>query len=1226
MRKRSLIFAVLSSTLLLGLLKIPLNGEFDNTFIFFLGRFHPIILHLPIGALIILFFMELINSFNSKLNLDSACNILLWFSVISIIPTLLLGFLLGSSGNYDDDLLNSHKWLGWFTALICIWLVVIREKKSIANPNKVSNFYKVFLFVNVILLSLAGHYGGYLTHGEDYLTKYMPVAMKKMIGLDNENAEYIVINEEVDDSSSEAVYYENTIRPIIQTYCFECHNVDKQKGDMRLDTLHWDMRNQRHAERWHEALNVINLGEMPPKKKKQLETNERRILVNWLTENLEKASLARQKDNKGVMRRLTKRQYTNSLNELLNVSVNFGDVLPDDGKSKMGFTNNGNILQTSSLHLDYYQKIAREALDKAIVSGEKPESKHYRVKIGKNIGTGNSGAEFRGYQTAPINNENLIVDILNNKGTPITNLGDNQIDTLISLKNKIGIGMRGSHSNRYNVVDEGIILNSALPAKEVTPKSWQGPSPNLKLLIKEDFPRTGDFAFRVNASRGYNSLSIERLINLREDSPKLDNSKAIYVSAKNIFKKLKHNELKKKIDFGNSKLKDFILRDNRWLMPKEFAKHVWTEFNYSIPESGLYQIDLVHPYMPNEGNPSYRISIFGKNDHGIVSKRLVIDEKNKDDEEIVTPITLAYLLKGNYKGYIGGKFFVGFSNLIFSPLSEDDPLPKTLEDEARVDDLKYASINPTIQVFAGSRTDDGMDYKTFHRPVEVTASNGENQTFEFTGRLENLPIPQSSNDVSGDLANIFTIGLWNNHLVKESSLKGPPLLIKSVEFEAPYFPIWPPKSHKLIFFDSPNESNFDKYAEEVISRFMERAFRRPLNQVELERYLSFWKSIKDDFDNFQDSIKEVLVAVLCSPNFIYLFETENQELEETSNQHFLASRLSYFLWNSPPDKTLSSLADQGRLYKKLPSQIDRMINSPKIEQLVKTFADEWLRLDRYKTMDIDVERYEDFTRFVKEDMLNETYSFVQYVLKNDLSIMNFIDSDFAMLNQNLAEFYGINGVKGNKFRPVKLSERHKRGGLLSQGSFLSGHSDGVQAHTIKRAVWLKEKILGEHPPPPPPNVPEIDPDTPGFENLSLKEQLFLHRNKVSCMDCHSKIDPFGVVFENYDAVGRFQLKFNEKIIDTKSKLPDGTEVDGIEGIKDYILDLKKDNFTKSLVKNLFAYALGRDVNFADEKEINNIVKEVKDNDYRFRTIIEQIVLSPSFYKKEESWFNKLVGG
>jgi hypothetical protein len=228
-----------------------------------------------------------------------------------------------------------------------------------------------------------------------------------------------------------------------------------------------------------------------------------------------------------------------------------------------------------------------------------------------------------------------------------------------------------------------------------------------------------------------------------------------------------------------------------------------------------------------------------------------------------------------------------------------------------------------------------------------------------------------------------------------------------------------------------------------------------------------------------------------------------------------------------------------------------------------------------------------------------------------------------MLNQNLAEFYGIEGVKGNEFRPVQLEKEAHRGGLLSQGSFLSGHSNGVQAHPIKRAVWVKEKILGDHPPPPPPNVPELDPDTPGFENLNLKEQLFLHRNKASCMDCHQKIDPYGVVFENYDAVGRYQLAVNDKTIDSKSILPDGTEIEGIQGIKDYILKLKKDNFTKTLVENLFAYALGRDVGFADEKEINYIVEQVIDDDYRFRTVIEQLVSSPSFSKKEPSWFEKI---
>ena len=1207
-KKRNLYVAVLLSLLLFALLFIPLDGTLDNTFVFFVGRFHPLILHLPIGALVILFIMEIVHAFRPKLKLDSACNLLLWFSVISIIPTLALGFLLGTSGSYDDDLLNSHKWLGWFTALICIWLVVLRQKKSSDNENKVTRFYKAFLFTNVVLLSLAGHYGGYLTHGEDYLTKYMPLALKNILKIDSMEREYVAINEAVDSTSQEALYYKSHIQPILETYCYECHGAEKQKGEMRLDVLHWDMINGADAEKWHSAMNVINLGEMPPKKKKQLKDEERRAVVEWMSKSLKKAAVTKQNDNRSVMRRLTKVQYTHSLNELLGISAHFGKVLPDDGKSKMGFSNNGNILQTSALHVDYYQKIAREALDKAIVFGDKPKANHYKVTIGRNIGDGKSGAEFGGYQTAPVNNDDLIVELIGRDGQPIESSNTEDHDSLTLIKNKIGIGMRGSASNRFGVVDEGMILNSALPAKEVTPKSWQGPSPNLKLLIKEDFPRSGDFAFRVEASRGYHSSQIERLIDLRKDEPAKVSEESLYISAK-----------------GFKDIKGLVLKNKRWLMPKNVPDNINLEFTYDIPKSGIYQVDLIHPYVEDDGMPSYRLSFFDKEKKGIVGRRIKIDPSQKNEDHIITPITLAYFSEGQHKGTIGGKFFVGFSDIVFTPLSEDDPLPKILEEEAQKDDLKYANVNPTLQVFGGSRTDDGMDYKTFGEPIEISIPFGKSKTFEFTGRLENLPIPLGSKDVSGDLANILTFGVWNNHLVKENSLKGPPLLIKSVEFEAPYYPEWPPKSHTNIFFDSVNQSNPEIYAEEVISRFMQRAFRRPLESVELNRYMDFWKSIKDDFDRFEDGVKEVLVAVLCSPNFIYISEPKAPESNEFDDEFYLASQLSYFLWNSPPDETLIQLASEGDLYDDLPDQLDRMINSPKIVNMIHSFAFEWLRLDRHKSMDVDVEQYEDYTRFVKEDMFKETYHFVHYVLKNNLSIMNFIDSDFAMLNQNLAEFYGIEGVKGNTFRPVKLDEKWKRGGLLSQGSFLSGHSNGAQAHPIKRAVWLKEKILGEHPPPPPPNVPQLDPDTPGFEDLTLKEQLFLHRNKVSCMDCHQKIDPFGVVFENYDAVGRFKSTVKDKPIDSKSKLPDGTEIEGMEGIKEYILDLKKDSFTKSLVKNLFAYATGRDVGFADEEEINNIVEEVIDDDYRFRTVIEQIVLSPSFYKKEKNWFNKIVG-
>lgn len=1192
--KKQIITPSILSLLLVGLLLIPLDGTVNNTFAFFIGRFHPIILHLPIGGLIALFVMEIINSYRPQLNLDSACSILLWFSVVTVIPSAVLGFILASSGNYDDELLNLHKWLGWLTALVCVWLLYFNSKSK--------KIYKVLLYANVIFLLVAGHFGGQLTHGKDYLTKYMPVSMKKVLNIDDER-NYLVVNRKIDSFSTDATYYTNQIKPIIENYCYKCHGQEKQKGDMRFDNIDWDMVNGFDAEKWNMMLSQVNLGEMPPDDEPQLSDDDRRILVDWITKNLDKAAEAKQTDNKLVMRRQTKSQYTNSLNELLGIYINFGDILPDDGKSKMGFTNNGNILQTSSLHIDYYQKLAREALDKALIKGKKPKSRRYKVILGKNKGDDVLGAEFGGYQTAPINNKDFDVQILDMSGKPVKKSASFS-DSIKLLKNKIGIGMRGSSSNRYYIVDDGMILNSALPAKEVTPKSWQGPSPNLKLLIKEDFPREGKYAFRIEASKGYNSLSIERLIDLREKEPALDFENSFSVNAKDL-------------NINNS----FNL-DNKNLIPKEFASFSEIEFTYDVPSDGIYKIDLVHPYVSNDVMPSYHIRFLGRKEEGVISKRLKINQ-NEKPEEITSPVTLAFLSKGKHKGYIGGKFFVGFSKLIFTPIAKDDPLPKTLKEESQNNNFQYEGVNPSILAFAGSRTDDGMDYKALSKPIEVKNPMGDSQIFEFTGMLENLPVPMANNDVSGDLANILTFGLWNNHLVKESSLKGPPLLVKSVEFEAPYFPVWPPKSYTEIFFKSKNQNNEEVYANEVIEKFMERAFRRTLNDGELDRYVTFWNNIRSDFDFFEDGVKEVLIAILCSPKFIYLNQPMNLNSEELDDEYYLASQLSYFLWNSPPDEKLIELASRGKLYRNLSNQIDRMIKSPKIENLINGFSYEWLRLDRHKNMDVNVQEYEDYTRFVKEDMFNETYEFVKHILINDLSIMNFIDSDFAMLNQNLAEFYGLSGVEGNKFRPVKLNKNQNRGGLLSQGSFLTGHSDGTQPHAIKRAVWLKEKILGDHPPPPPPNVPELDPETPGFEKLTLKEQLFLHRNKVSCMECHKKIDPFGVIFENYDATGRYQLTMKGKPIDSKSILPDGNEVDGIQDMKDYILKFKTEDFTKSIVKNLFSYATGRDVGFADEKEIKYIVDKVIRDNYSFKTVIQEIIYSPSFYKKKENWFSKL---
>ena len=319
-----------------------------------------------------------------------------------------------------------------------------------------------------------------------------------------------------------------------------------------------------------------------------------------------------------------------------------------------------------------------------------------------------------------------------------------------------------------------------------------------------------------------------------------------------------------------------------------------------------------------------------------------------------------------------------------------------------------------------------------------------------------------------------------------------------------------------------------------------------------------------------------------------------------------------FLWNQPPDKRLLDLAYSLRLSTNLDKEIDRMIQDPKSDKFVATFTKEWLRLDRHEDMTIDVkiEKYKDYTRFVKADMAKETKAFLSHILKNNLSIQNFIHSDFAMLNQNLAEFYGINGVQGTNFRAVKLKPEYNRGGLITQASFLTGHSDGTQAHPIKRGVWLMEKLLDDEPPPPPPNVPELDSEEPSFKGLTIKQQLELHREKSSCVDCHLKIDPWGVVFENYDAVGRFMTN-----ADSKTELIDGTKLNGINELKAYIKENKQSDVTRSVTKHLLAYALGRDLSYMDNEDIEQIVNKTTEQNYGFKDLVKNIISHDIFIRR-----------
>ncbi|MEM7310722.1 MAG: DUF1592 domain-containing protein [Planctomycetota bacterium] len=1003
--------------------------------------------------------------------------------------------------------------------------------------------------------------------------------------------------------------FELDVRPVLQDFCFRCHGEKRQKGNVRLDVLDPDLVEGPDAEAWHMALNMIQSGDMPPPRMSQPTDEERRKVVAWIRSGLDAAARAGAGERETVLRRLTKAQYTNTLQDLLGVPADFGNVLPDDGKSEMGFTNNGEVLLSSQLHLEYYQSIAREALDKALAIGERPEVTRYRVTFGKGRGKDLAAGHTGGYQSVPLNTNDFTVDILDASGAPKVGATPQEQEALDEIKRRISIGLRGSSQSRFRVVDEGMLLYSALPHKEKVPKAWQGPSPNVKLEMQRCFPEEGDFVMRVRASRGYLFEHRKRmLIELEQPIPLsalVGEPVDVATLTGAIVLRAPDSDDHKNLLPGGA--------GDELLLPEIVTDPSSARFKVKVPADGYYQVDLVHPFMPADAMPSVRLSLASQN----LDRRLEPDEVESAPERVVTALAAAYLPAGTHDLRVGGPFFVGFSHVVLTPITEEHRAVAPLI--ARTDELAESlqAKTPGLRAFVGTRLDDGMDYKTFDVHREVDAPLGEPATYSFVGRLENLPIPEPESGDTEVLSGFMLLGVWNDHLVKDASDPGPPLLIESIEFEAPYFPEWPPASHTAIFFDSPSRAIPEVYAREVIERFLGRAFRRDLSAAELDRYMAFWQAIRPDHDTYEHSVREVLVAGLCSPHFLFLAEPVAEPEAEPAGDTIrpdeaLATRLAYFLWNSPPDRELRDLAREGRLTEELEAQVDRMLDDPRAWRFVRSFVYEWLRIDRHETMDVNVDTYPAFTRFVKRDMSEETYHFVHQVLARDLSVFNLVDSDFVMLNQNLAEFYGVEGVEGAEFRPVELARERGRGGLLSQGAFLSGHSDGSQAHAIKRAVWVKEKILGDPPPPPPPNVPELNPEAPGFENLTLKEQLELHRDSPSCMDCHRGIDPYGVVFERYDAAGLWHEERDGEPIDALSTLPDGAEVDGVSGLKAYILEQQPDAFTGALIEHLYAFALGRDVHFADEEELSRILLRVKSDDYRMRSVIKGIVSSSSF--------------
>lgn len=570
------------------------------------------------------------------------------------------------------------------------------------------------------------------------------------------------------------------------------------------------------------------------------------------------------------------------------------------------------------------------------------------------------------------------------------------------------------------------------------------------------------------------------------------------------------------------------------------------------------------------------------------------------------------------------------------------------------------------------------------KPVgTIRLADATPQVYEFRGRIENHPSEGERQYRRGGTRTGNLVTLPANMVITPQNLYDdgtlgdgvdpttkPRAAIDFIEFEAPVTDAWPPAHHQRILFPSPlRESDPEAYVAAVLQRFLPRAFRRPVAAAEVQRYVQVYKIYAAELPTLEEAMRETLAVALTSPNFLYhvsrLDESPKgvgQENESAALHHHyrVASRLSYFLWGSMPDEQLFELAAAAKLNDRdvIEQEVRRMLADDRSADFVRHFSMQWLSLDKARSIPINLDLFPRFLNVVKrgeragtevpfvptirDDMVDESVAFIAELIARNASVLNIVDADFAMLNQRLAVHYGIEGVQGHELRPVAIEREDHLGGLLTQGAILIGNSTGSAPHPIYRAVWLREAILGDEVKDPPADVPALE-DSAGQsaeKAVTIKDLLRQHRQKESCNDCHARLDPWGIPFERYNAIGKFQPRVPKKavrvrgfdkkthqdlagyqayldelytvVVEAQAQLPGGPQVDGMRGLKEHLLKNRRDDIAENVIRRLLSYGLGRELTYRDRPEIAKLQESARQNDYRLQDMIVSICQADVF--------------
>lgn len=968
------------------------------------------------------------------------------------------------------------------------------------------------------------------------------------------------------------VSFTEQVQPLLQKHCLRCHNADTMKSGIRVDQLDGSLQD-RHLFLWRDIRKQVDDGAMPPEDEEQPTKDEREFLSNWIEQAMNVAK-SRDTQKNGSVRRLTVSQYRNTMRDLLKLEENLSEVLPPDGVSKEGFANNGQVLGLSPLQMEYYFDIAEKSLDLCIVDEDsKPVIQNFRMDLGDGI---NSipcpDALILGANNLLLRNRDFIVTELQPKKafeyTPfamqtkfdfiegyVGNDTIRQWKHFDSIYHAVFACMRGTEGyplgEPYQAVAGGLLLRPAIPSPEIFGESnTYGPMANFKISLRE-LPDHGDFRVTVQASR-------------YDDGMLLESGTPVPNPVESV------------------RLRLAALSESHGA-------------DITIEQPGIYQVDV--SCVMKEPSHLLRLKIGDRDFSRLINSR---HPQDAAPEVVVCEqhhaVVLVRLNAGPLKITASHSDNTTIRRVVLSKVTDDSEHGKRF--------LAFEKRSPLVGIHLGLRRDCGSTLNPVGKPQSVTSI--EPEEFVFTGAINDFPYPAVEKNNVNYLAGIREIGVRSEYT---DGRPIPRLKIHSVEFEGPYYETWPPATHRNIFIESPNRDDKLMYAREIIRSFMTRAWRRPVTEDEAGSIVSVWAQSYSDGGDFQQSIKDALLVVLTSPQFLFMIEHSAGPQAEDLSEWELASKLSYFLWNTAPDQELLDAAIAGTLYATLPDQTNRLMKDPRFEQFLREFTSQWLSLDKFDVLEIDRGRYPRLTRDTRTQLREEPVQFLQYLIDQNLPVASLVQSDFVVANDTVARYYDLadQSESGLQFMAIR-HESPILGGVLSQAAILAGLSDGRESNPVKRGAWLARRIIAEPPEDPPPNVPQLKDDG---TTRTLREKLERHRNQEGCAKCHAGIDPWGIAFEQYDAGGRFK----QQPTDARSMLPDGTEVADLKALKTYLANERIDQVAFSFLKHLSCYATGRSLTYNELEWLNEESKRMKPKGYRMQDMIRFVVQSDLFLKK-----------